>query len=84
MHKTFAVPWLYGTYIQGGKADNKREKQMQMNKNTHTSKQILHTHNQDNFRYGYEEGKWADRVMGEHRKVLEGLAEEITFELRTD
>lgn len=42
MHKTFGVPCLYETYIQGGKADNKQEKQIQISKNSHTSKQILH------------------------------------------
>lgn len=50
MHKTFAVPCLYGTYIQGGKVDNKQGKQIQINKNTHTSKHILYTQNQGNFK----------------------------------
>lgn len=27
---------------------------------------------------------WCHRVMGEHRKVLEGLSEEVTFALRTE
>lgn len=63
-----------------------KKKQIQINKNTHTSKQMLHPQNQDNFKSGYEGEKmgWCHTVMVEHQKVLKGLSEGVTFELRTE